>query len=182
MKMVERDHYQAKPNLGWYHYEPPQGMIEEPKPSKSLFWESFAMEFDVKLHWWNHITYLRFIMVPKNGSSFTEQVESISKPLPCLQNSAPAISPGQKWCQCFVLPTSNFSSSFLQRELEISKENGRNACLPFRQYCDSYTKRDQAQQIPYPNHEECRRIPQVHLTQHVYTNKDPHHNTIYEIL
>jgi hypothetical protein len=22
----------------------------------------------------------------------------------------------------------------------------------------------------------------VHLTQHVYTNKDPHHNTIYEIL
>ncbi len=46
----------------------------------------------------------------------------------------------------------------------------------------SNTKRDQAQQIPYPNHEECRRFSQVHLTQHVSTNKDPHHNTIYEIL
>jgi hypothetical protein len=66
-------------------------------PVVATSWESFAMEFDVKLDWWNHITYLRFMVVPKNGSSFKEQVESISKPLPCLQNSAPAISPGQKW-------------------------------------------------------------------------------------
>ncbi len=40
--------------------------------------------------------------------------------------------------QCFFLPTSNFSSSFLQRKLEISKEKGGNAHLPFCHYYDSY--------------------------------------------
>jgi hypothetical protein len=38
--------------------------------------------------------------------------------------------------QCFFLPTSKFSSSFLQRKLEISKEKGENARLPFCQYYD----------------------------------------------
>jgi hypothetical protein len=40
--------------------------------------------------------------------------------------------------QCFFLPRSNFSSPFLQRKLEISKEKGGNSRLPFCQYCYSY--------------------------------------------
>ncbi len=87
------------------------------------------MEFDVKLHWWNHITYLRFMVVPKNGSSFTEQVESISKPLSCLQNSVPAISPGQKWCQFFVLLT--FPPLFFRENLKFRKKMAEMPAFPF---------------------------------------------------